>query len=257
MFERYIGIDYSGAGGPEECLPQIQVGGSDRGGKPRLISNPRDPRGYWSRSDLAQWLEALLADPVRTIIGIDHGFSFPERYLRENGLDSWPYFLDWFESRWNTRETPLKELLDKDFSYLSNELRLTERWTSSAKSVFLMNGPGTVGRSTHSGIPWLAWLRRRLGARVHFWPFDGLTPATGRSTIVEVYPSIFRNRFQAAIEEEFPTRTLSGDEIDALAVALWLRNTDANEFLPAYFNPPLTPTERATVRREGWILGIA
>jgi hypothetical protein len=32
---------------------------------------------------------------------------------------------------------------------------------------------GAVAKSTHAGIPWLRFIRQRLGARVHFWPFDG------------------------------------------------------------------------------------
>ncbi len=57
----------------------------------------------------------------------------------------------------------------------ADEFRLTERWTSSAKSVFQLDEQGTVGKSTHAGIPWLRWLRDELGARAHFWPFDGWT----------------------------------------------------------------------------------
>jgi hypothetical protein len=32
---------------------------------------------------------------------------------------------------------------------------------------------GSVAKSTHTGIPWLRFIRERLGSRVHFWPFDG------------------------------------------------------------------------------------
>jgi hypothetical protein len=30
-----------------------------------------------------------------------------------------------------------------------------------------------VAKSTHAGIPWLRFIRQRLGQRVHFWSFDG------------------------------------------------------------------------------------
>ena len=55
----------------------------------------------------------------------------------------------------------------------SDEFRLTERWTSSAKSVFLFDVQGSVAKSTHAGIPWLKWLREQAGERLHVWPFDG------------------------------------------------------------------------------------
>ncbi len=256
-FDRHIGIDYSGRSGPDDPLQQIQVGAAGRDEPLRLVPNPRDPQGHWSRHDLAYWLDERLNEPGRMIVGIDHAFSFPGAYLNDHKLRSWDEFLDWFEKRWPTREVPVKELLARHGAYPTRELRLTERWTSSAKSVFQMDGPGNVGRSTHCGIPWLAWLRRRHRDRIHFWPFDGLTPPPDRSVVAEVYPSIFRHRYVETIQKQLGVRELSPDERDALSVALWLSTTDESGFLPRYFVPPLTEWERDTVLREGWILGVA
>jgi hypothetical protein len=50
---------------------------------------------------------------------------------------------------------------------------------------------GSVAKSTHSGIPWLRFIRQRLGPRVHFWPFDGWDIPPGRSAIAEVYPALW------------------------------------------------------------------
>jgi hypothetical protein len=41
----------------------------------------------------------------------------------------------------------------------------------------------------------LRFLREQMGAQLFFWPFDGWQPPDGVSVIVEVYPSIFRNRY--------------------------------------------------------------
>jgi hypothetical protein len=38
-------------------------------------------------------------------------------------------------------------------------------------------------------------MRQRLGACVHFWPFDGWDVRTGRSAIAEVYPSLWSHSF--------------------------------------------------------------
>jgi hypothetical protein len=46
--------------------------------------------------------------------------------------------------------------------------RLTEERASGAKSVFHFDVQGSVAKSTHAGIPWLRFIRRRLGDRV--WP---------------------------------------------------------------------------------------
>lgn len=45
----------------------------------------------------------------------------------------------------------------------ASELRLCERWSSSAKSVFHVDVQGSVAKSTHAGIPWLKRLRHEAG----------------------------------------------------------------------------------------------
>ena len=40
-----------------------------------------------------------------TLVGIDHGFSFPLRYFEVHGLlPDWPAFLDDFQCHWPTDE---------------------------------------------------------------------------------------------------------------------------------------------------------
>ena len=65
----------------------------------------------------------------------------------------------------------------------------TEQRAGGAKSVFHFDVQGSVAKSTHAGIPWLRFIRQRLGARVHFWPFDGWDIPVGHSAIAEVYPA--------------------------------------------------------------------
>jgi hypothetical protein len=126
--------------------------------------------------------------------------------------------------------------------------RLTELRAGSAKSVFHFDVQGSVAKSTHSGLPWLLYLRRRLGARVHFWPFDGWAIPAGRSAIAEVYPRLWSASF---VRED---RT--SDQHDACAVAAWLRNADRDGTLASYLEPPLPPDERSLAEIEGWILGV-
>lgn len=84
--------------------------------------------------------------------------------------------------------------------------------------------------------------------RVHFWPFDGWQPPEGKSVIVEVYPSIFRNRY----EKEGRT----ADEHDPYAAARWLSESATRGALERYFDPPLTVEERHIAELEGWILAV-
>ncbi len=130
----------------------------------------------------------------------------------------------------------------------ADELHIAERWTSSAKTVFQFDVQGSVAKSSHAGIPWLKWLRDQAGDRLHVWPLDGWEPAAGKSVIVEVYPSLFRKRYERG------SRT--ADEQDAFATAKWMADMADREALVGYFSPPLTDLERAVADCEGWILGV-
>jgi hypothetical protein len=100
-----------------------------------------------------------------TLVGIDHGFSFPLRYFEAHGLlPDWPRFLDDFQQHWPT---------DADHTYVefvrdgmhgngaarmgnARWRRLTEERAGGAKSVFHFDVRGSVAKSTHAGIPWAA-----------------------------------------------------------------------------------------------------
>jgi hypothetical protein len=169
----------------------------------------------------------------------------------------WPTFLDDFQHHWPT---------DGDHTYVdfvrdglrgngaarmgnARWRRLTEEHAGGAKSVFHFDVQGSVAKSTHAGIPWLRFIRRRLGERAHFWPFDGWNIPAGRSAVVEVYPSLWSGNF--AREER------NGDQHDAYSAAAWMRRADLDGSLAAFLNPSLATPEHAVAQVEGWILGVA
>ncbi len=127
--------------------------------------------------------------------------------------------------------------------------RLTGERAGGAKSVFHFDVQGSVAKSTHAGIPWLRFIRQRLGMRVHFWPFDGWDIPAGRSAIAEVYPPLWSRSFARA------DRT--ADQHDANSLAAWFCRVDQDGSLAAFLKPALTPPVRAVARVEGWILGVA
>jgi hypothetical protein len=94
----------------------------------------------------------------------------------------------------------------------------------------------------------LRFIRARLGARAHFWPFDGWDIPVGRSAIAEVYPALWSRGFA----QDGRTR----DQQDAYSVATWLASADRDGALAAFLNPGLSPSERAQAQVEGWILGV-
>ena len=254
-FSRYIGIDYSGAKTPKSRLKGLQVYAARAGEEPRRIDThvaPEGQRWNWTRREIAEWLIARCRAGGPFIAGIDHAFSFPQAYFEQYDLVDWDAFLADFIRHWPTREDHawVESCRENNArAGRSSWFRLTERWTSSAKSVFHFDVQGQVAKSSHAGIPWLQRIRQETGDAVHFWPFDGWDVPPGRSAIVEVYPSIFRKRY--------PKEGLTTDEQDAYATARWLRDADTNSFLDRYFCPALREEDRLVAAREGWILGIA
>ncbi len=239
-FDLFIGVDYSGAETPGSRLPGLQVYAARPGAAaPERWSSPTPSnnrqRVNWTRREIAERLRGEISGGACLLAGIDHGFSFPVSYFARYGLKTWPDFLADFTKYWPTHLDHVYVDFVRDGSLhrhgrgprpgqrvgSADEFRLTERWTSSAKSVFQLDGQGTVGKSTHAGIPWLRWLREELGDRNRY-------PREGRSA----------------------------DEHDAYATARWMAEMSARGALDSYFAPPLTLAERAIASLEGWILGV-
>jgi len=229
---------------------------ADRSSLPSEVMPPPSPRKYWTRRGVAEWLVEQLAKDIPTIVGIDHGFSFPLRYFEEHGLKpDWPTFLDDFQYHWPTDENIYVDFVrdgavGNGAARMGNARwrRLTEERAGGAKSVFHFDVQGSVAKSTHAGIPWLRFIRQRLGNRVHFWPFDGWDIPAGYSAVAEVYPALWSRSFARA------NRT--GDQHDAYSIAYWLSRADRDDSLAASLKPALTPPEATVAHVEGWILGV-
>ncbi|REJ95223.1 MAG: hypothetical protein DWQ34_06760 [Planctomycetota bacterium] len=257
-FDFYIGIDYSGRKMPTSRTPALQVYAAFGDEEPRCIESPASTKKSfknWCRKEIAEWLIEQAAKDSTFIVGIDHAFSFPITYFERYNLKTWDDFLDDFCEHWPTDQDHTcvdfirnAEDCPPDRAGLRNEFRLTEKWTSSAKSVFHFDVQGQVAKSTHAGIPWLRGMREAVGDRLHFWPFDGWKVTPGQSVVVESYPSIFRNRYEKADR--------SPDQQDAYATARWLAETDVRGVLERYSDPPLVDAERTQAEIEGWIIGV-
>lgn len=105
LFARYIGIDYSGAQTPTTSLKGLRVYLAEQKALPTEMPPPPSPRKYWTRRGIAEWLVERLSEEVPTIVGIDHGFSFPLRYFEVHHLlPDWQTFLDDFQRHWPTDE---------------------------------------------------------------------------------------------------------------------------------------------------------
>jgi hypothetical protein len=203
------------------------------------------------------WLVERLTEDQRTLAGIDHCFSFPQRYFTTYHLaHDWDAFLDDFCRHWPTAEDHVyvdfvrDGLCGNGAARYGNRRwrRLTELRARTPKSAFFFDVQGSVAKSTHSGLPWLRYLRQQLGHRVHFWPFDGWKIPAAGSVVAEIYPSQW--------SRSFPGEDRTRDQHDAYSVAAWMRQADQNGSLAGFFQPSLTDREKATAAIEGWILGV-
>ena len=256
-FERYIGIDYSGAETPIASPKGLRVYMADRGTTPVEVQPPASAKKYWTRRGIAEWLAEVLSEDIPTLVGIDHGFSFPLRYFAENRVPlDWRAFLEDFQRHWPT---------DDDHTYVDfvregvcgnaparsgnpRWRRVTEIRARGAKSVFHFDVQGSVAKSTHSGIPWLRYIDLKAAGRVHFWPFDGWEFPAGKSVVAEVYPALW--------SRSFPRENRDGHQHDAYSIAAWMRQADSNGLLSTFANPPLDEADREAAQIEGWILGV-
>ena len=255
-FDRYCGIDYSGAETPKSSLKGLRVYMGDRNGPPTEVPPPPSPRKYWTRREIAEWLVERLSEKQPTLVGIDHGFSFPLRYFDKYHLPhDWPAFLDDFQRHWPTDDPHLYVDFIRDGHYSNGAARCgNTRWRriteerAGAKSVFHFDVPGSVAKSTHAGLPWLRYIRLHVPS-AHFWPFDGWDVPLGRSVVAEVYPSLWRRGFAQENRND--------DQHDAFSAAEWMRRSDLAGTLAVFWTPALTPAELEAAHVEGWILGIA
>jgi hypothetical protein len=256
-FARYVGIDYSGAETANSSLTGLRVYEADQTNSATEIRITGVPKIHWTRRTIAKWLVERLSEAQTTLVGIDHGFSFPLKYFQKYGLPhDWPAFLADFQKHWPTDEDHTYVDFVREGECCDAQARCGDaRWRrltetrARAKSVFHFDLPGSVAKSTHAGIPWLLYLRTCVADRVHFWPFDGWEVPKGKSAVVEIYPALWCR--------SFPSGGRNRDQQDAYTAAEWLRRSDMDGSLDRFFSPSLTENERKVVEIEGWILGIA
>lgn len=255
QFERYIGIDYSGAQAPTSSLKGLRVYEARSGVAASEVQPPPSPRKYWTRQGIAHWLAEQLSVDKRTIVGIDHGFSFPLQYFEHHGLTfDWDVFLDDFVHHWPTHNNIYVDFVRDGMVGLGSLRSGSPRWRRECeirckgKSVFHFDVQGSVAKSTHSGIPWLRHLRQQFGKRVHFWPFDGWDIPAGKSVVFEAYPALYKRDYVVA--DRTP------DQHDAYSIASWLRDADTDGRLATALRPDLSPSLLKLARVEGWILGV-
>ena len=262
MFDRYIGIDYSGAGWPRHAnggLAICSVNGEGHHEFPRRGNGTNWSRQVLADSIIQELLQEGRDHHVPTLVGIDHAFSFPIEYFRTHELTEgqWHLFLEDFRHHWPTHQQRVVDMMaDNPRWGYPQWRRLTDNRAQGAMGVFDFDGfpfQARVAKQTHAGLPWLLHIREALlsaGVAVHFWPFDGLDIPEDHSAIVEVYPALW-NRL-------FSDHPAGGNKHrrDAYSVARWMWEQDQAGLLRQFFEFDIPDEDRLRVKTEGWIFGL-
>ena len=290
-FERFVGIDWSGA---KECSNRgIQVAEFFRGtSHPKLVAPIAN--SYWTRSAVLKYIRSL--DDRPTLIGLDFAFSVPwpeeagplrvpDQKLR-NVHDLWERVERICEGEsndlfagpvWLSHHSPFRPFIyhyhskHKGDLYCRERLRITEKMAPRRPiSIYHMAG-AQVGQGSFAGMRLLHALCEG-DVDVAVWPFHRVDDA--RVTIVEVYPSLFysqarqrrpRKKDKDEVFFESVRKTLmhfdirdghqecshSVDKADAIVTAAALSSIVSH---PNAFMVPDGLMNEAM--REGWIFGV-
>jgi hypothetical protein len=153
-FARYIGIYYSEVQTPPASLPGLRIYGGDKGGPLAVeIAPPPSARKYRTRRGIAECLVERLAGETPTLVGIDHGFSFPLRYFEAHALKpDWDILLEAFQRHWPTDKDQAfadfvgDGIAGNEASHTSNSRwrRLTEERTGHATWILTAGHAGAA-----------------------------------------------------------------------------------------------------------------
>ena len=248
-FQRYIGIDYSGAETPDSSLKGLRVYEASCESLPVEIEPPPSPRKYWTRHGLAEWLTNQMSGSLPVLVGIDHSFSFPLRYFEVHHLEpDWPTFLDDFQKHWPTdREHTYVNFIRDGLMGNGNARTGNSRWRritegKSRRQVSLsLRRAGLGSQIDTCRTPLAALYAARTGDRIHFWPFDGWVIPSGRSLWSKCILRLWN--------KNFPVKGRTSDQHDAYVAAAWLRQADLDGSLDTFLKPEYAD-QRIPCRRD-------
>lgn len=279
-FDRFAAIDWSGAKGSGH--PGIAIALCEAGSAAPALVPP--PGRYWSRSDVADWLEAQNG---ALLAGLDFSFAPPwiERrsYLPgEDVPDRATAFWSHVEASCDDADLGAASFLEaryrrhfyfgaadgekRGFMHLRQcEARFNAGGGGKPSTVYDAIGAAQVAKASFAGMR----LLNRVSQRLSVWPFHPVPP--DGPMLVEIYTSIAaraaglprgRSKIRDAETLDAALGVLgsrphcrlerySDHATDAILTAAWLR---ANAHRLEYWNPAaLDPAIAAT---EGWTFGV-
>ena len=250
---QYIGIDYSGAQTAWSPLKGLRVYRTDTHGATTEVQPPA--ASGWTRHDIAQWLISAIARDPACYIGIDHCLGFPAAYHQQWDVPrDWRSFVGDLQDHWPTHLPNVTvDMIRTGIVGSADQRSGNARWRRlceqrcAAKSVFHFDVPGSVAKSSFTGLPWLLELAR-AHPTLHVWPFDGWMLPEHAPLLAECYPTLYRDRY--------PIEGRTADQHDAYSISRWLYDMHQSAQLNELLQAPIDQEVRRTADVEGWILGV-
>ena len=287
MFQRYVSIDWSGAGTDEKRVNVCVVEAFKQ--QSRIVSPPNVQAGVkrWSRKEVVCYLNDILQPKApRAMVAMDFGFGLP--WGADHAIfkcHGWRAMLDVLAKlynyhgtarataeainsdnrfnghgpyRFNNNRTDYRFYLDHGGGYY----RIAEMAVPQAISQWYLGSGGTVGFHTITGLASLAvLLSRRDAGELYFdvWPQEVLEPRADRHVLVESYPAI-----SPKLDDKHYDPCADDHQRDAWRVLAWLLRADKTGTISTAFTIPETRFGRIQsvsfldqVQFEGWIIGIS
>ncbi|QDG53892.1 hypothetical protein FIV42_25060 [Persicimonas caeni] len=290
-FERFVAIDWSGAGTEDTAadLAAVLATRGPDGWDFELLEPSKPRRTRWRRREMRERLAELLApDEPRTLVAVDSGFTYP--YGTARALLDEPTETPWRDlvrhlarayAEHGTARAAARAVNDAAdgpgpfrFNDSRNDCRFytghqvgyfrqVEMLAPQVISTFYMGSGAAVGFHT---ITFLAavdeLIDRRERDEVDFqvWMHEAFDADDAHHLLAECYPSLF-DGVRKELEDTRPD--LNAHERDAMACARWLVETQESGELADYFEPRESPVGRRSdcswteqLAFEGWILGV-
>lgn len=288
IFEKFIGVDWSGARYPKHLAVAVCEPGK---------SVPKLEGKHWRRDELVKWI-AEEANQRRILVGFDFAFAYP--YCEHSAyFSNHPKSPESVTSLWQTVDNVCKDEryfyggpfyqnraspFSSYFCYRkptgshfdNNRLRKTEkkcaefRHNTRATCVFKCVGPDQVGAGSTAGMRALHFLTTNHTHALSIWPFDSISE--NKSVLVEIFPRLFftlankdpkkwrdistvnavlRHFESESLEQSFDfSSKYAEDRVDAIISTAALRELSSH---PEVWCPH--SLDRETQRFEGWIFG--
>jgi hypothetical protein len=286
-FDSFIGIDWSGAKSPIKSKA-IAVATCSHGKEaPTLISQ------RWSREDVSDYIQSLLGQGKRTLIGIDCNFGYAAQTIEKQfGKDATAANLWQKVEELNTHHM---NFFAGDFfshpdyaPYFWTEGKMPENFTMPQRmtetqcakdglgrpeSPFKLIGAKQVGKGGLAGMRLAHSLKQNQGDKIAIWPFDSIALCDKAEIIItEIYPRQFIKRagfgdkkirdcngVNIALKNldslSIKNREISDHQTDALISAAGLRHLCGNDVaIPESLATP--PAPHPILQKEGWIFGV-